>query len=197
MLIDRFLPRFDVSEIHEVVVDAPSEITSDAIRQTDLRDPIIDGLFALRELPTRLLQRLRGAPALIPPGPFTFDDMAKLDMGWMLLEEDPGTEFVVGSIGKFWQRDYGLKPVPAQDFISFAEPGYAKLAMSFSLRSAGGGAVILRYEARTATTDETARMHLRRYWRLIRPGVAIVMRRALRRIKAEAEHRAATATVEA
>src|SRR6476646_1509408 len=153
MLIDRFLPKFDVSEVHEVAVDAPSEVVYEAIRQTDLRDPVIDGLFALRELPTRLLQRLRGAPALIPPGPFTFDDMAKLDMGWMLLEEDPGTEFVVGSIGKFWQRDYGLKPVPAQDFISFAEPGYAKLAMSFSLRSAGGGAVILRYEARTATTD--------------------------------------------
>jgi hypothetical protein len=197
MLIDRFLPKFDVSEVHEVVVDAPSDVAYDAIRQTDLRDPVIDGLFALRELPTRLLQRLRGSPPPVPRGPFTFDDMAKLDMGWMLLDEEPGTEFVVGSVGKFWQRDYGPKTVSAHDFISFANPGYAKLAISFSVRSASGGVATLRYEARTATTDETARIHFRRYWRLIRPGVAIVMRRVLRRIKVEAEHRAATATVEA
>ena len=58
------------------------------------------------------------------------------------------------------------------------------------------GATQLRYQARAATTDRTAQASFRRYWRLIRPGVAIVMHRALRRIKAEAERRAASQLAE-
>ena len=37
MLIDRFLPAFEVNEVHEVEIDAPPEIVYAAIRQTDLR----------------------------------------------------------------------------------------------------------------------------------------------------------------
>ena len=48
---------------------------------------------------------------------------------------------------------------------------------------------ILRYEARTATTDETARRTFRRYWRIIGAGVGIVMRRVVRRIKTVAEEK--------
>jgi hypothetical protein len=195
MLIDRFLPAFDVSEVHEVEIDAPPEIVYDAIRQADLRDPVIDALFTLREVPIRLAERLRGVPVPRAPEAFTFEDMAKKDMPWMLLAEDRGSELVIGSVGRFWQGDYGWRPVPARDFASFNEPGYAKLAISLSLWPTYG-ATQLRYEARTATTDMTARAHFRRYWRLIRLGVGIVMRRALGRIKAEAEKRAASQLVE-
>jgi hypothetical protein len=45
----------------------------------------------------------------------------------------------------------------------------------------------LRYEARTAATDDDARHRFGAYWRIIRPGVALVMTRALRRIKQAAE----------
>ena len=72
------------------------------------------------------------------------------------------------------------------EFIPFSLPGYAKLAISLSVRPAGTGS-ILRYEARTDTTDESARRTFRRYWRVIGAGVGIVMRRAARRIKHEAE----------
>jgi hypothetical protein len=193
MLIDRILPAFDVSEVHEVEIDAPPEIVYQAIRQTDLRDPVIDALFAVRELPSRLAEKLRGVPTPPAPETFTFEDMPKKDM--LLLAEDRGSELVVGSVGKFWQGDYGRRPVPAENFASFNEPGYAKLAISLSLWPTYG-ATQLRYEARTATTDLTARAHFRRYWRLIRLGVGIVMRRALGRIKAEAERRAASQLVE-
>ena len=194
MLIDRFLPAFDASEVHEVEVDAPPEIVYAAIRQTDLRDPVIDALFTLRELPVRLAKKLRGVPAPSAPEVFTFGDMAKPDMPWMLLAEDRDSELVIGSVGKFWRGDYGWRPVPAEDFGSFNEPGYAKLAISLSLWPTYG-ATQVRYEARTVTTDVTARAHFHRYWRLIRVGVGIVMRRALGRIKAEAERRAASQLV--
>jgi len=195
MLIDRFLPVFDVREVHEMEIDAPPEIVYDAVRQADLRDPALDALFTLRELPLRLEEKLRGVHAPAAPEAFTFENMANRDMPWMLLAEDRGSEFVVGSVGKFWRRDYGWKPVAAEDFASFNEPGYAKLAISLSLWPTYG-ATVLRYETRTATTDITARAHFRRYWRLIGLGVGIVMYRALGRIRAEAERRAASQLVE-
>jgi len=187
MLIDQYLPQFDVTEVHEVEVDAPSEVTYAAIRKADLRDPLINALFAVRELPNRLARRLRGLPPLPTPKAFIFEDVATPEMGWVLLAEEPGIEAVVGSVGRFWRRDYGWRSVPAQAFVGFADPGYAKIAISFSACPVAFDRTILRYEARTATTDETARTRFRRYWRVIHPGVAIVMRRALGRIKGEAE----------
>jgi hypothetical protein len=187
MLIDRYLAHFDVTEVHAVEVDAPPEVSYASIRQADLRDPLIQALFAVRELPNRIARRLRGDPAAPPPKSLTFADVATPEMGFIPLGEEPGVEFVVGSVGRFWKRDYGWKPVAAESFIAFAEPGYAKIAVAFSVQHNGFGRSILRYEARTATTDEVARARFRRYWRVIRPGVAIVMQRALGRIRAEAE----------
>jgi len=187
MLIDHYLPRYDATEVQQIEVDAPPAVTYDAIGRADLRDPVISALFALRELPDRLSRRLHRAPPRPPLDRFTFADMESPEMGFMLLAEQPKREFTVGSVGRFWKKDYGWRRIEAKDFADFSEPGYAKLAVGFSVRPSGLGGSTLRYEARTGTTDEEARKRFRRYWRLIRPGVAIVMRRSLRRIKAEAE----------
>jgi hypothetical protein len=118
MLIDRFLPRYDVTYVCETSVDAPPEDTYAAIRETNLRDPVIDALFAVRELPLMIARRLRGEPPPpAAPPKVTFGDVAP------------------------------------------------------------------------------ARRTFRRYWRLIAPGVGLVMRRAVRRIKGEAERRAMTIAV--
>lgn len=192
MLIDRFLPRYDVTYICETSVDAPPEETYAAVRETNLRDPVVDALFAVRELPHTIARRLRGEP-LPPAAPkVTFGDLAQLGPGWVSLAEEPGTELVIGSVGKFWRKDYGGRPVAAEEFVRFREPGYAKLAISLAVRPAGTG-TIMRYEARTATTDESARRKFRLYWRLIAPGVGLVMRRVVRRIKLEAQRRAPVA----
>jgi hypothetical protein len=194
MLIDRFLPRYDVTYVCEMSVDAPPDETYAAIKETNLRDPLVDALFAIRELPLRLYRRLRGQtpPARPAPRRVTFAEMPAQGPEWVSLAEEPGTEFVLASVGRFWRKDYGGRKVTAEEFVPFREPGYAKLALSLAVRPAGSGA-ILRYEARTATTDESARRAFRRYWRLIAPGVGLIMRRVVRRIKAEAEHRAGVA----
>ena len=194
MLIDRFLPRYDVTYICETSVDAPPEETYAAVRETNLRDPVVDALFAVRELPHKIALRLRGEP--LPPATpkVTFGDLAQLGPGWVSLAEEPGTELVIGSVGKFWRKDYGGRPVTADEFARFREPGYAKLAISLAVRPAGTGTIV-RYEARTATTDESARRKFRLYWRLIAPGVGLVMRRVVRRIKAEAQRRAPVVAV--
>jgi hypothetical protein len=188
MLIDRFLPDYDVTYVCETSVDAPPDETYAAIRETSLRDPVVDLLFALRELPHRIARRLGGEPVPPPPA-VTFSDMVHLGPGWVSLAEEAGVEFVVGAVGKFWRKDYGNRPVTADQFMSFGDPGYAKLAISLAVRPSGTG-TMLRYEARTATTDDVARRTFRRYWTVIRTGVALVMHRALQRIRLEAEQRA-------
>jgi hypothetical protein len=191
MLIDRYLPEFDVSELILVDVDAPPSVVFRAIRETDLRDPVVNALFALREAPLRVSRLLHGAPAPPDPGPITFGDFARGGPGWTFLGEDPGVELVIGSVGRFWRRDYGGRPVSQAEFVPFREPGFAKLVVSLAVRPRPSrSGTILRYEARTATTDDEARRLFRRYWRVIRPGVAIVMRRALSRIRKQAERRA-------
>jgi hypothetical protein len=192
MLIDEYMPCGDATEVQEVHVKAGTDITSRAIRETDLRDPMIDALFTIRELPDRLARRWRGEAPRGEAETVTFRDLENSEMGWVLLGEEPGVELLVGAVGRFWQRDYGWHPVTPEQFTAFDDPGFAKLAVSFQVRADGPEQSILRYEARTATTDDAAREKFGRYWRIIQPGVTIVMRRALKRIRDEAERRQAT-----
>ena len=192
MLIDRYLPRFDITYVSETSIDAAPDDTFAAVRETDLRDPVVNVLFALRELPLKIARRLRGEPPPPVPSKVTFGDLTQHGLGWVSLAEQAGVELVLGSVGRFWRRDYGGRPVKADEFTGFHEPGYAKLALSLAVRPSGTRSIV-RYEARAATTDEAARRRFRRYWRIISPGVALVMGRALRRIKIEAERRAAVA----
>jgi hypothetical protein len=187
MLIDRLLPRFDVTQVVEASVNATPAQTFAAIRDVDLRDPFVNLLFFVRELPQRLLRWWRGTPPPAARGKLTFRTLTQSGPGWTLLAEEPGVEFVVGSVGRFWRKDYGARPVTAAEFPEFHEPGFAKLALGFAVRPTPGGGAILRYEARTSTTDPAARRTFGRYWRLIRPGVALIMGRVVRRIKAAAE----------
>lgn len=191
MLIDRYLPSFDESYICEVSVNASPGDTYAAMKETNLRDPIIDVLFELRELPRNIARRFRGEPPAPGSSRVTVSDLATEGPEWVKLAEEPGVELVFGAVGRFWQSDYGSRAITEPEFIGFCEPGYAKLAISLAVRPAGSGA-ILRYEARTATTDEAARRTFRRYWRVIGAGAGILMRRVVRRIKHEAE-RSATA----
>lgn len=188
MLIDRYLPVFDETYIYEASVDASPEETYAAIKETNLKDPVIDFLFELRELPRNIARRWRGEPRPPAARSVTFGDLPQQGPEWIVLGEEPGVELVLGSVGKFWRKDYGSHKVTEPDFIPFREPGYAKLAISLSVRPAGDG-TILRYEARTTTTDARARQTFRRYWRLIGAGVGLVMRRVVRRMKAEAERK--------
>lgn len=189
MQIDRFLPIYDVTLISKAKVHAPPAETYHAILEADLRDPVISALFALRELPMRLARRMHHEPSppTSPPGPITFGSLTRGGPEWVLLAKQPDQELVIGSVGRFWQKDYGGRPVTAEAFAAFAEPGFAKLVIGFSVRPDGLGGSDLVYEVRTATTDAIAYRRFHRYWRLIRPGVTLVMRSALHRIRRRAE----------
>ena len=91
------------------------------------------------------------------------------------------------AVGRFWERDYGGIEVAANEFVGFAEPGYAKTVAGLSISPYGQNRSVLTYESRTAPTSADAARRLRLYWGVLRPFIVVVMKAAVRAMRAEAE----------
>ena len=187
MLIDDFMPAFDVSERHESAVRASPDRTYRAMRGIDFaRSRLTLALFAARAVialaQPRQARQVYGS--LFRRRGLTLDDLGRV--GFVVLGELPGEEIVLGVVGKFWKPGSGLRSVEARDFVGFAEPGYAKGVMNFAVRADGNGSRVST-ETRVFCLDQRSRRSFRRYWGLIRPFSALIRGRALALIKADAE----------
>ncbi len=181
MPLDDWMPAWDVVERHETLVRAPRDRAWSAVRTLDLsRSPVVRTLFALRSLPGLFARRGRrralGA---------TLDDL--LRMGFVLLEERPGEEVVLGLVGKFWRPSGCIRRVTPEELRAFAEPGWAVAAWNFTLNPAGDGAVRVATETRVRCTDAASRRRFRAYWLLVGPFSALIRREMLRAIRRTAE----------
>ncbi|MDH3294671.1 MAG: hypothetical protein OER95_10180, partial [Acidimicrobiia bacterium] len=96
---------------------------------------------------------------------------------------------VFGAIGKVWQPDIEWRTVTRDEFQTFDEPDFAKIAVNFSIRHYGRDRSILTYEARTKGTDAEARKKFLRYWRIVDRFVSHVMRATVKTAKHRAEER--------
>jgi hypothetical protein len=182
MMLDEFLPRYDVNEVHSISTSAAPTAVMEAIRAlTPLEVPVLVALMAIRSVPA-LLRRRR------PPvrGPL-LDGFRK--SGFVELRET-ADELVMAGVGRFWQPSGGLRRIDAAEFAGFAEPGWAKTAFNFQIERVGQRTVV-RTETRIATTDELARRSFSRYWRLIHPGSALIRMAWLRAIRRRAERQSA------
>lgn len=148
--------------------------------------PLARVLFAARSVPA-YVAGMRGLP-VANTGPL-YGRM--LDFGFVPAGEEPGRELVVGGIGQMFRasggRTHAFRDAP--EFAAFEEPGHAKVAMNFSVWPAGSGSE-LRTETRALATDAASRRRFGRYWRLIRPGSALVQRDWLAAAKRRAERAA-------
>ncbi|MCA1625134.1 MAG: hypothetical protein LC778_15320 [Acidobacteria bacterium] len=172
MLIDEYLPVYDVRERHRITVHAPAEQVYGAVRAMDISEARL----------TRLLFRLRGLPC---PPRFTLDDFLK--MRFTLLGERPNEELLHGLVGKFWTPAGKLLRLEPEDYTDFNERGYAKAAWNFSLAQQANGVVSLATETRVHCTDGASRMKFRLYWTLIGAFSGLVRREMLQIIKRNAE----------
>ncbi|MFI6172477.1 hypothetical protein ACIBCN_37255 [Nocardia sp. NPDC051052] len=102
-----------------------------------------------------------------------------------MLGERPDREIAFGAVGKFRQPDIEWRDVAQADFAGFAEPGW--IAANFSVERYGEHATLLSYQCRTVTTDPDSWQRFLRYWRLIRPFVAHIMRATIHTIRNHAE----------
>jgi len=190
LLIDEYLPRYDYATAHcSVLRSRPTTCYRAACNVDLLQDPIIRTLLGLRALPQRLADRLAGgrpAARLGHGGPtFRLDDM--LDLGWILLAEEPEVELVFGQIGRPWQPTKASSgpAVTPDTFADFDSPGFAKIAFSLRVQPYGASSSILMMETRVALTDPESRRRFRRYWMLIGPFSSLIRRMALRLTAAE------------
>jgi len=176
VLLDRFLPEYDVHERHTVAIEATPEAVMSALRGLRPRDlPLTVALMGLRSLPAFVLRRERLLSFKAP----VIDQF--LEAGFVLLADEPG-ELVLGSVGRFWTLDGAIRRVPRGEFAAFDEPGYAKGAINF--RADGS---TLSTETRVQATDDRARQGFSRYWRLISAGSSAIRLEWLRAIRRRAE----------
>jgi hypothetical protein len=179
-LLDRFMPTYEVRERHETKVAAPAEVTYAVARGLDLqRSGLVRGIFRGRELllGSKLTNREHAADF--------FSEV--LALGWRVLAEEAGRELVIGAVTQPWKANVEFRGLSPEEFATFSEPGYAKIAWTLAAEPAGRDASIFRTETRVATTDPESRRRFRRYWSVVSPGVLLIRHESLRLVRGEAE----------
>jgi hypothetical protein len=199
VLVDDFLPVYDVSDSVATVVEADVQTAWEALMDVDLieigrRKPMVGLLGALRMLPELASHLLHGERPPAMPERLRLRDTAEMpvDQGrWVLLGERPADEIALGLVGKFWRPVIPFVAVGAEEFRAFAEPGYAKTVYSLSVRPLEERRTLVSGVMRTATTDEHARGWFRRYWTLgVGSGAHVLVSGVLELTREEAERRA-------
>jgi hypothetical protein len=185
MLIDEWMPQWDVVEHHETRVRAPRQAVWETVRTLDFArsSPVVAALFALRSLPGLLSGR---APKRAPGA--TLDGL--LRKGFVLLGERPGEELLLGVVGRFWRPSGDIVRLTAEEFRVFDRPGYAIGTWNFALADQGD-AVRVTTETRVRCTDAASRRSFGRYWTVVGPFSALIRREMLRSIRRAAESAAA------
>ncbi|NIJ13085.1 hypothetical protein FHU38_003429 [Saccharomonospora amisosensis] len=190
MLADRFAPRYDVIQTEHVVVDASPERAYEFVRAldfTDVHTTLVDAVQWLRALPQRWRERKHGPPRT--PTRMTFDDMAT-GSDWVILGETPGREIAAGAAGRFWKPVVEWRPVEAERFTEFAEPGYGKIVMSLSTRPYGENSSLVSYDIRVILNDTLSAAKFNVYWKTIAPFVRAIQKAVLNTVKRDAEQQA-------
>jgi hypothetical protein len=182
MLIDDHLPNADFAERHALRVHAPPERAYAAARRLDLSGSLlVKALFGLRSLPGLFTGKgLRRGEGLGT----TMDRL--LRNGFVLLDERPPHEFVLGLVGRFWTPAGGIERIDAAKLRGFDKPGMAVAAWNFTILPTDEGSLVAT-ETRVRCTDDDARRSFGRYWRVVKPFSGLIRMEALRAIRRTAE----------
>jgi len=188
-LLDQFMPIYEISERHHILIAASSELTFSAACEMDLNQSgLIASIFRAREL------ILRARPSgEHRHGPLLAQMKA---LGWSVLAESRDREIVMGAVTQPWMADAVFRAVPPDQFAAFREPGYVKIAWSLRADPIAPGASIARTETRVITCDPDSHDKFRRYWSFLSPGIVIIRKIALRMVKHEAERCAQRPTLQ-
>src|SRR5262249_1584830 len=195
MLVDDFLPEFDVRTHHAIRVAAPPDRVYACLWETDFDHwGLTRALYALRTLPAFVSapgETRRRFLNEVQQQHFTLPDL--LAGGFALLDEQPGSELVLGTVGRFWRARGELQATEPQRFVEPAPPGTAKAALNFLGRRHPNGGTELRTETRVLCADAVTRRRFRAYWMLIRPFSGLIRREMLVAVRAQAEATAMSA----
>ena len=182
-LLDRFMPVYDVVERHHVRVAAPVAVTLTAAREQALFEhPLVRLIVRAREI-------LMGATGDARPQPRGLL-AAMQSIGWGTLAEVRDREIVMGAVTRPWEPNVTFHRLPPDEFATFSEPGFVKIAWTLRADIVDDSHSIFRTETRAVATDASARARFRRYWRLVRPGITLIRWLSLHPLRRDAENRA-------
>ncbi len=174
MLLDRFLPAYDFSERHHIVVAAPREIVRRAAEEWRPSES-----WLWRPL---LIARGLGSPK------GTLRQWAE-GAGFLCLA-DTEDEIVYAQAGRFWslnERAAMVSPRTPEELLALDDPRAAVAAMSVRLESLAPDRTRVVTETRVHALGPQARRRFRLYWLLIRPFSGLLRRSMLAGIKKRAE----------
>jgi hypothetical protein len=179
LLINKWMPQFHTTDAHSIsIASSPHEIYY-AVRNLEMKKSlIIRVLFSLRSFDFTF-SRKENALGL------TFEDLLK--SGFILLEENPPTELVLGLVGKFWTTSGCIEHMNDEAFSHFDKRGYTTAVWNFHLDGQPNGETILSTETRVFCTDDVSRTKFLRYWFLIGPFSGLIRKAMLRTIKRQVE----------
>jgi hypothetical protein len=181
VLIDEFLPKYNVNEHHRIEIQASPQQVYEAIRKADLfNSAITRGLFFLRGLAARLRAPSRKSQRV----PITIDTFIR--HGFILLGETPPHELLLGLLDN-WGATEKIRSLDGTQFRAFDRPGYAKIVWNFSTTAHPNGTTRLETETRVLCTDQVSWRRFRRYWFVIAPFSGLIRIKMLQAIKRQAE----------
>lgn len=179
--LDRFVPAGQFGELHSIRVHATPNAVFRAIKSVTARDIRFFRLLTWIRSPRWKRSR---ETILSPPPDKPILDVA-LRSGFLLLDEDPGRELVIGTI--LCGRLSGVADPSPSDYVRFSRSGFCKAAMNFRIEEEGAGWVRLTTETRILALGASARRRFAAYWRVIYPGSALIRRMWLEAIRRRAE----------
>jgi hypothetical protein len=170
LLIDRWLgPNARLLERHELSVAASIERAYAAVRQVRLGDmPLVRALFRIRGIPHSKEITLRQFFSTPP---------------FLILEEDPPHEFVIGVAGRLSRQAAVSSP---EEFRCYTSKGAIKAIANFRVESMGGDA-LLSTQTWIETYGPRARWLFRAYWLVVGPFSAFTRRAFLRAARTRAQ----------
>ncbi len=145
------LPRWDWRGRHTIIIEAPPETVFDMV-----------GALHVADLPNGSRRGIRARrPVLV------LDDI--LRQGFRLFVDDRPHAYLLGRIGRFWNRyQEHLAPDAARDdpawFARFEQPGFAKAALAITCEPVRGGATLLVAETRIVATDDKTLQEFNKHW---------------------------------
>jgi hypothetical protein len=175
-LMEQLLPQWQFGERHELTLDgvSPAQAFASIVPGLSAQDPLIDNAIALRELPGRLLRKLGLSGNTLPTKAFGFHS-------FKLLGQTPAREVAFGLAGRFWQLDYGLRPIA--DAAAFTHmTDQPRLVLNVCVEPVGDHSSRLVTHTRVHCPSEQQRRRFAPYWYAIRPVSGFIRQRLLQRI---------------
>src|ERR1700682_5781463 len=189
VLLDDYLPEFDGRTSYPTRIAASPARVYASLRTANFDHwGVTRALYAVRTLPSfpaRPRETWRRFRDELFRQRFTLDAM--LSEGFAVLEERPGEELVLGTVGSFWRARGELRAVSPVRFRAPAPSGTAKAAWNFAVGLRADGATELRPEPRVLCADVATRRRFLAYWMLIRPFSGLIRQEMLAAVRSAAE----------